>query len=302
MTHHNRNACEVVWHAADVIGECPVWDSDAQELWWTDIEGRVLHRLHPGSGMHRSVLTDGRVGSFALADHDRLVLAVEHAFAWMARGGGPVHEIAVPEAGLAHHRFNDGGCDPSGRFLAGSMNLERSRPSASLWRLGADLRPVVIAAGVTTANGLAFSPDGTRMWWADSPAQRIFTFDYDRERGVASHQRVWLDEGHGPGRPDGAAIDVDGCYWSARWRGGCVVRFTPDGHTDRIFELPVQQVSACAFGGAQLDTLFVTSARNRLSSVELEAQPLAGAVFAIRSGTQGTPPRQFSGLLPPLPR
>jgi sugar lactone lactonase YvrE len=125
------------------------------------------------------------------------------------------------------------------------------------------------------------------MWLADSPTERIWVFDYDADTGAATNRRLWLDRGHAPGRPDGGTVDADGCYWSARWRGGCVVRFTPQGRVDRTIELPVEQVTMCTFGGPSLDTLYVTTARNGLDDMALARQPLAGSLFAIHTGIGG---------------
>lgn len=277
---------DVVWRGPALLGEGIVWDADSGVLWWCDLEGRCLHRWTQTDGRCHRFATLGRVGSFALTDDGRLLLAMEQGFAWMDPVDGAV--MPVIEADLApENRFNDGRCDRAGRFLAGSMNLARNGPNAGLWSIDAGLEPKRIVDGVSTANGLGFSPDGRRMWWADSPAECVYEFDYDTAEGVASNRRVWLEPAHAPGRPDGAAVDADGCYWSARWRGGCVARFTPDGRLDRTIDLPVSRVTMCAFGGSGLDTMFITTASEGLSPEEVSREPLAGAVFAVRPGVCG---------------
>jgi len=289
-----KSCPEVAWAADDLTGECPSWDASARLLRWVDIEGRRLHTLDLATGRHDELNTPGRVGCFTSSAQGRLLVAMEHAFAWMCSDTGAIEVIAEPEAGRDGNRFNDGGCDRKGRFLASSMNTRRDGPSASLWSLDGDLGVRELADGSTVGNGLAFSPTGTTMYWADSPRECVFAFDYDPDSGSATNRRVWLDRGHAPGRPDGAAVDADGCYWSARWRGGCLARFTPDGRLDRTVELPVTQVTMCAFGGPNLDMLFVTTARNHLDEMERQRQPLAGSLFAIRVGVQGVPTIPFN--------
>lgn len=284
---------DVAWQGDDRTGECPVWDVSSRVVRWVDIEGRRLHSLDPVTGKHHMHPTPARIGCFTTSTDGRLLVAMEHAFAWMSTEAQDVTILVEPEKTRSGNRFNDGCCDRQGRFLAGSMNLNKDAASGSLWRIGSELRAHEVASGVTVANGLAFSPDGATMWWADSPRERVFKFDYDTATGEVSNQRVWLDRGHAPGRPDGGTVDADGCYWSARWRGGCVVRFTPDGRLDRTITLPVEQVTMCAFGGERLDTLYVTSARNSLDAGALASQPLAGSLFALQPGVCGMAPTPF---------
>jgi sugar lactone lactonase YvrE len=286
---------ELVLAAGDETGESPVWDEQAQALWWTDIPGRRLHVLHK-DGAEQVFPAPGRVGSFALRRDGGLVLGMENGLAfWDPPNGDPV-PVAEPERGLVEHRFNDGRCDRQGRFLVGSMNLHRTGPTGQLWRLdGPDGAVTRLTGKVSVANGLAFTPDGARMFWACSREARVWAFDYDRDTGTPRNRRTWLDEGAAPGRPDGAAIDAEGCYWSARWMGGCVARFTPDGTLDRIIRLPVSRVTMCAFGGPDLRTLFITTAREGMTPEELAQEPLAGGLFAAQVGAAGLPEPRFAG-------
>ncbi|RDJ20202.1 SMP-30/gluconolactonase/LRE family protein [Bosea caraganae] len=286
---------ELLLDARDETGEGPVWDGKAQALWWTDIPGKRLHRLDPSSGAHRIFAMPGRVGCFALREAGGLVLAMEQGFATFDPESGAVEILSEPEAGLANHRFNDGRCDPAGRFLAGSMNMAKAAVSGQLWRLDPDKAVTRVAGGVTIANGLAFSPDGKRMYWSDSPAEKVYVFDYDLDTGTPSNQRLFLEKGPAPGRPDGAAVDADGCYWSARWVGNAVVRFTPEGKIDRTIKLPVSRVTMCAFGGPDLRTLYITTACEGMTAEELAAEPLAGGVFVAEPGVQGLPEPSFQG-------
>jgi sugar lactone lactonase YvrE len=288
---------ELLFAARHETGESPVWDEQAQRLWWTDIPGRRLHRIDPETGSHDSFEMPGRVGCFALRRAGGLVVAMEHGFYLFDPETGGLEAIAEPEAGMANHRFNDGRCDREGRFLAGSMNLARDAASAALWQLGKDRSVRKIAGDCTLANGLAFSPDGRTMYWVDGGRQQVFKFDYSAD-GVASNRRVWLDRDAAPGRPDGGAVDADGCYWSGRAMGGCVVRFAPDGRIDRIVEVPAARVTMCAFGGADYRTLFVTTACHNMTEAEKAAEPLAGSLFAVRLDVTGLPEPLFEDRLP----
>jgi len=288
-------SADLILDARNETGEGPVWDGQAQCLWWTDIPGKRLHRLDPAKSEHRSFAMPGRVGCFALREAGGLVLAMEQGFANFEPETGVIENLAEPERGLPDHRFNDGRCDRSGRFLAGSMNMARSGPTGQLWRLDSQGAVTRLAGGVTVANGLAFSPDGRTMYWADSPAETVFAFDYEPAAGALGRQRVWLEKGPAPGRPDGATVDADGCYWSARWAGGAVVRFTPDGRMDGMVRLPVSRVTMCAFGGPDLKTLYITTAREGMSPEELVREPLAGGLFAVRPGAQGLAEPRFNG-------
>ena len=201
---------------------------------------------------------------------------------------------------LPDMRFNDGRCDRQGRFLAGTlwMNAVPGSSAGCVYRYqpthdGAG-QMIKLLDGFVTPNGMAFSPDGRTMYLSDSniAVQQIWAFDYDIDTGVPSNRRVFVDMNPMPGRPDGAAIDAEGCYWICAIDAGLVHRFRPDGKLDRSLAVPVKKPTMCAFGGAGLDTLFVTSIRP--SGIDLSDQPLAGGLFALRPGVCGLPEPTFS--------
>jgi sugar lactone lactonase YvrE len=289
------DTADLLLEATCETGESPVWDERTGELWWTDIPGQRMHRIDSASGETEAFSLPGRVGSFAFRRTGGFVLALEHGFALWDGGDSRPAMVAEPERALVDHRFNDGRCDRQGRFLAGSMNMARSGPTAQLWRLDPDRATMRVAGDVTVANGLAFSPDGRLMYWADSTSERVWQFDYDIDTGTVRNRRLWLDSGDAPGHPDGGCVDADGCYWSARWHGGRVVRFTPSGTVDRIVHLPVSRVTMCAFGGPDLRTLFITTARENMTATELADEPLAGSLFAVQADVAGLPEPRFAG-------
>jgi L-arabinonolactonase len=185
-------------------------------------------------------------------------------------------------------RLNDGKLDRQGRLVFGTMdeNPGGAHPIGQIWSYEGGARARVLATGVRIANSIAFSPDGRRMYFADTPTRVIRCYDYDPASGDLSGQRVFAALA-GPGFPDGSAIDAGGCLWNAEWGGGRVVRYTPDGRVDRTIAFPCSQVTCCAFGGAMLDVLFVTSARTGLDERALAAQSHAGALFAVNVGVSG---------------
>jgi sugar lactone lactonase YvrE len=192
-------------------------------------------------------------------------------------------------------RFNDGRCDRQGRLWAGTMvmNMGLASKAGALYRYdAAGLQRVM--DGLITPNGLGFSPDGRVMYLSDShpSVQSIWAFDYDTDSGTPSNRRLFVDMNVYPGRPDGAAVDADGCYWICGNDAGLIHRFTPAGKLDRSLAVPVKKPAMCAFGGAGLDTLFVTSIRPG-GDVDLSDQPLAGSVFALRPGVRGLPEPAF---------
>jgi sugar lactone lactonase YvrE len=291
-----ETAAELVLDARCGVGESPVWDVARQALWWVDIPGRRLWCWDTATGQARHWDTPEQVGCVALsAEHvghpnGVWVAAMETGVARLVpQGDGTVEQVWLtrvrhPQGGM---RFNDGRCDRQGRLLAGTMvaDMSLAAPAGSLYALG-DGSPRVLQTGLITPNGMAFSPDGATMYLSDShpQVQTVWAFDYDTRTGTPHNQRVFIDFKPLPGRPDGAAVDAEGCYWVCGNDAGLVHRFTPSGRLDRSLAVPVKKPAMCAFGGAGLDTLFVTSIR---PGGDLTDQPLAGGVFALRPGVRG---------------
>lgn len=279
----------------NILGEGIQWHADSG-LWWTDIEGSLILQQPVGTEEVRRIAMPERVGSFALVEGDpgRLMCAFETGFGWFELGTGAITWIDRPEPLGSGRRFNDGKVDRQGRFWAGTMIEEASLVppnSAALYRLeGAQARRC--HEGVTISNGLAWSPDGRTMYFADSPARRIMAFDFDCASGDIGAPRLFAETPAGA-FPDGATVDADGCLWSAHWGASQVVRYRPDGQIDRVVEVPVSQPSCVAFGASALDQLFVTTARVGLSPDRLAQEPLAGAVLVYRLGVPGLAQESF---------
>ena len=292
-TTTDRPVC--VLDARARTGESPVWVPEEQALYWSDIPGRTLNRFDPATGANRVWPMPEEVGSFALREGGGLVAALRSGVAFIALDRGRIEPLVDPEADRPENRFNDGRCDRQGRFWAGTMNEPRDARSGALYRLDPDLRHHRVADDVMVANGLAFSPDDRVMYWSDSRALTIWAFDFDAASGEVANRRIFARLAPHQGGPDGAAVDAEGGYWSACYRGSRVMRFRPDGTIERKIRLPVSRVTMCAFGGPDLRTLYITSARGGLSASELEREPQAGGIFALAVDVQGLPEPRFKG-------
>ena len=314
---------EAAGQAPAGVGESPVWRVAEQALYWVDIPAQKIVRLRLASGersewllpekvaciafdRHGTVLAGCESGLFAVtlneASAGSAVPAVPAAQAVQAVPvGEPVRvaarKLAAPAFPFPDMRFNDGRCDRQGRFWAGTMvqDMAAANPAGALYRF--DARGVLsapVVEGLITQNGLGWSPDGATMYLSDShPLRRqIWAFDYDVDTGEPRNRRVFADLNHYVGRPDGAAVDADGCYWICANDAGALLRFTPQGKLDRQIAVPAIKPAMCAFGGPNLDTLFVTSIRPAAGASEHD-----GHLFAVRPGVKGLPEPEFAGEL-----
>lgn len=281
--------------SANRLGECTLWDEREQALWWVDSRGPALWRHDPASGATRSIPLPEVVGSFCFRTGSGMVVAMASGFHFLDPGTGSLQPVADPEAHLPENRFNDGRCDRRGRFLSGTMCDARRDPTGSLYRLDADLSCTRLRGDLIVPNSIAWTPDDKVMYLADTYRHKISAYDYDIDSGSISNERLFVDAGTHPGRPDGSCMDADGCLWNAEYGGWRLVRYTPAGRIDRVIELPVSNPTCCCFGGRDLDVLYVSSATQRLTPEELAKQPLAGGVFAVRPGVKGLPEARFSG-------
>jgi sugar lactone lactonase YvrE len=252
-----------------------------------------VKRLDVGSGAIVVRALPEVIGSIAFRERGGLLAATKSGIHLLDLDQGSLAPLARPEAHLPDNRFNDGRCDRHGRFWAGTMCDVRRDPVGTLYRLDADLACTPLRNAIIIPNSLAWSPDGRTMFFADTNRHTIWAWDYDPDSGAACRERVFADTG--TGRPDGSCVDAEGCLWNAEYGTWRIVRYTPLGKVDRVIELPVANPTCCCFGGARLDELYVTSARQWLSADDLARQPLAGSVFALRPGVRGLPEGRFAG-------
>ena len=276
-----------------LLGESPLWHPTEQALYAVDIPGRQVLRWRDGATQPDIWPQDAEPGCIAARADGGLLVARRDGLWALDPAAGSQQQISPPPYDAARLRFNDGKVDPAGHFWVGSISDARE-PEAALYRF--DGRSFVVqASGLTTTNGIAWSPDGRSMHWSDTKAHRIYVADFDPATGVPSSPRVFAEfkprvsgEVYG-GRPDGAAMDAEGCYWVAMFEGGCLLRIAPTGELVARVDLPVSCPTMPTFGGADLRTLFVTTAREKRPAEELAGQPLAGAVLQLRVDVPGLP-------------
>jgi len=283
--------------SAALLGESPVWHPREQLLYYCDIPGHALNRFDPRTGSLDHWNFDTDVASLAPMLDGALLLAMRDGLWRFDARSGELTLIAEPPYDSANERFNDGKCDPQGRFWVGTIYEPRKPPLASLHCLVRD-RLVRKADGITVSNGLAWSPNGRTMYWSDTAAHTIYAFDFEPTSGGLANRRVFASfpikqAGQSPdsdgGRPDGAAVDVEGCYWVAMFEGQRMLRLSPEGEVVREVRLPVRCATMPCFGGANLKTIFITTARANRPAAELANQPYAGCVLAIDVAVAGLP-------------
>jgi sugar lactone lactonase YvrE len=276
-----------------VLGEGPVWVARESALYWLDIKGRKIFRLSDAGELDQWP-TPFRVGSIAPRASGGFIAGTDQGIAEIDLGSGRLQILFNPEEELPSNRFNDGKVDRSSRFWAGTMDDEERQASGTLYRFERDLSWKAVDKDYKVTNGPAFSPDGKLMYHSDSGRQVTYLFHLD-DAGNAGNRRTFLQFGEGDGYPDGMTVDSEGCLWIAFWDGSCVRRYSPDGELLRTLEMPVSRPTSCAFGGSDLDRLYVTSARIGLDETALSMQPNAGGLFMVTPGVQGIAELPFAG-------
>lgn len=278
------------------LGEGPLWHATEAALYWVDIEGNCVHRLHPADMQHEVFATDAAVSALGLRRGGGFVVATERGLGTWQPGATCVITHTV-EPDLPHNRFNDAAVDPGGRFWAGTMGTEPGDEGfrGALYRLDTDGQVHVMRRDIGVSNGLGWSPDRKTMYYTDSPRQVIYAFDYDAATGALSNERVFAHAPDGEGFPDGLAVDAEGFVWSARWEGWKIVRYDPEGRVEREVRVPVAAPTSCAFGGPNLDELYITSAWTPLTAEQRRNQPLAGDLFRLHVEVQGQHVYEFGG-------
>lgn len=284
----------------NILGECVLWDDIQEAVWWTDIHSRMLYRYRLGPGILDKWCTPERLCSFGLVDGDeRLIAAFESGFAFYNPGNGDVQWLAKPEENITGTRFNDGRVDRQGRFWSGTMiEAEEARDKngnpvmANLYCLKGNGSVNCCERNIQISNSLCWSADGRKMYFADSPTQAIHVYDFDPDSATADNKRVFVQM-QGNASPDGSTIDREGGLWNAVWGAGEVIRFTPDGQKDISLRLPVSQPTCVALGGPGMNLLFVTTARENLSELELEKQGDAGNLFIFETEVTGVKENRY---------
>jgi sugar lactone lactonase YvrE len=282
MTAH-----EVAVRAEAALGEGPTWDADAGRLIWIDILGSRVHTYDPASGRRTVRVTEQHIGAAKPRAGGGLVLNLRDGVGLLDPDGSFrwLHHEPVPG-----RRANDAAVAPDGSLWAGTMRYDEVPGGGTLSRVTGDGSVRVVLDDVAVSNGTGWSPDGRLMYYIDSPTRRLDVFGYDADGGVVD-RRTLVEIEEGSGFPDGLTVDADGCVWVALWDGGAVRRYTPAGELDRVIELPVPRVTACAFGGADLSDLYITTARTGLS----DPHPVAGSLLVVPGAGKGLASPAFAG-------
>ncbi|MEX2201553.1 MAG: SMP-30/gluconolactonase/LRE family protein [Dongiaceae bacterium] len=286
---------DCILRAENSLGEGPRWSVGDQCLWWVDIRAPALLRFDPERGATEQHDMPAVAGAVAPCRSGRLLVALKGGLAFydpFARRSTPFAKIEHEEDDL---RPNEGRCDPQGRFWLGTMVDLARYTGGSLYRIDSNGDVATIMGAIGVPNSLAWSPDGQTMYFSDSSTGEIGAFDFDPVEGGISNRRILAAADIAPGVPDGSTVDADGCLWNVRYGAGLVIRIAPDGRLDRTITLPVSQATACTFGGSRLEMLFITSAKQRMTSEALKAEPLAGGLFALEAGVSGIPETLFDG-------
>jgi sugar lactone lactonase YvrE len=275
------------------LGEGPVWDDRTKHLVWVNIMAGQLNFFDPLSGSNRAVEAGTPVGAAALCESGALLLAVQDGFAILDPASGAITPFAGFPDASPDVRMNDGKCDPQGRFWAGTMAFDMHPAGGALYRLDPDSSVATILPAVTISNGIDWSLDGRTMFYVDTPTLRVDCFDFDPASGAISNRRPIVEIGQPGAYPDGLTLDAEGNLWLALWGGWGVRCYSPQGDCIATVDVPASQTSSCAFGGANLDELYITTARTGLSGDDLAKQPHAGSLFRVRPGVKGRAPNRF---------
>jgi sugar lactone lactonase YvrE len=287
---------ELVVEHTCLLGEGPVWDAKRKMICWVDILNGIIHQYNPEQKKHTTIPVHQMIGSFAICTNENFIAALKNGFAFIDEYSNEVKMIANPETDLPNNRFNEGKCDPAGRFWAGTMSLTEDSGAGAVYVVDRHLSITKKIEDVTISNGMAWSANYKTFYYIDTPTWQVVAYDYNNETAHIRNKRVIINIAKEDGYPDGMTIDSDGMLWIAHWDGWQVTRWNP-ANGEKLFKikLPVARVTSCTFGGANLQDLYITSAKVGLTKEALEEQPLAGSLFVVRNcGYKGMPAVEFA--------
>lgn len=279
-----------------ILGEGPVWDHVAQRILWIDIVQGHIHQYTPAIESFKTFSIGEMIGSLALSGN-YVIAAIKSGFHFVDLESEAKVYVNDPEKHIPDNRFNEGKCDPMGRFWAGSMSLSEEGTTGSVYTLLHDFSIEKKIENVTISNGMAWSADQKTFYYIDSPTLQVVSYNYDNATGSISNKKIIIALDVSEGFPDGMTIDEEGMLWIAHWGGWKVARWNPEtGKKLSQIDLPVSQVTSCTFGGENFEDLYITSASIRLSAEQLEKEPLAGSLFVVKNcGYRGMPTFEFVG-------
>ena len=283
---------KLVLDAQNILGEGSIWNHKTKELWWIDIEGQTLNTYNPKTDVNRTIDVKERIGT-VVPSQDGLsaILALQTGIWKMDMKTEEKSMLTMLESDTANIRLNDGKCDPAGRLWVGSMHLNQIEHAANLFQVTETEQQVSFKKmqdSVTISNGIIWSLDEKTMYYIDTKRGNVRAYDYDKSTGDISNERVVITVSDTLGYPDGMTIDNEGMLWIALWNGNCVSRWNPNtGELLQTIPVPAHNISSCAFGGENLDILYITSAKVDMTEEELKAKPNSGGVFKVVPGVKG---------------
>ena len=290
------NTAELVYDAKAVLGEGPVWHAPSQILYWVNLLDGQVRLFDPAKNEDRIIELGQPVGTVVPRQAGGVMVALHDGFASLDLDSGELTVIHDPEPDMPGNRFNDGKCDPAGRFWAGTMPYDPGSPSGSLYCMDIDHSVRQMLDGVMISNGLVWTSDHSTMYFIDSLTLKVAAFDYDVSTGDISNRRVAVTVPPGIGVPDGMAIDEEDMIWVAHFGGSRVTHWNPaSGELIGTIHVPASQVTACAFGGPDLSDLYITTARFELDEEALQQEPAAGGLFVATPGVKGVKAFEFAG-------
>ncbi|SDT46502.1 Sugar lactone lactonase YvrE [Mucilaginibacter mallensis] len=286
---------DLIFDAKAQLGEGAIWNHMESKLYWVDIEGRLFNVFDPVTNQNRTYNTLKRIGTVVPTNNGQVLVALEDGIATIELTDGTITYKIDTDIHLMHNkRFNDGKCDHEGRFWVGTHSMSGVREVSELYCISENFAMEEKVSGVSISNGIAWNADGSLMYYIDTPTGQVVQYDFDRQTGAIANKKVIITIPEEQGYPDGMTIDNEGMLWIALWDGFCVARFDPQtGEMIHKVAVPAPKVSSCAFGGDNLDTLYITTARAEMTEEELELYPLSGGVFAVKTDAKGMPAHYF---------
>jgi len=287
-TMQKPNKVELVIDSKSDLGEGAIWNYKTGELMWINITGKILNIYNPKTGNNKEMFTGQMIGTVVPCESDLVLVALKNGIYSLDPFTGSKKFIVDPEGDLPNNRFNDGKCDPAGRFWAGTMSIVDEKGAGTLYRLDRDSSIHKMIENVSISNGIVWSLDFKKMYYIDTPTQKVMSYDYDNETGEISSPKVAVEVSVDLGSPDGMTMDAEGNLWIALWGGSAVGCWNPEtGVLLRKIEVPAKNVTSCAFGDDDLGTLYITTARTDTNEEELKKFSNAGGLFKTKPGVKG---------------
>ena len=285
---------ELEYETKSLLGEGAFWNHKTNELYWVDIEGKNLNIYDHDTKKNKSIELPSLVGTVVPYTNSEAVVALLDGIYKVNIISGEVTLLSNAESDMPENRFNDGKCDPNGNLWVGSMHFGQSKPNASVYKIDERGETTKMIDSVTISNGIVWTKDAKTMYYIDTPTNQIVAYDYDQSTSSVSNKRVVVEVTEEHGFPDGMAIDEDDMLWVGMWNGNAVARFNPEtGQLMSKIAVPAHNVTSCAFGGNNFDTLYITTSSLDMTDEEKKKFPLAGSLFTVKPGIKGVKSRMF---------